>query len=159
MSWFSNNGDEIVKYNFDLWSYYGKFNFKGNKKQLILENNLKENIIFTHNAIESFNHCINQCLNFNNKVSFKNFEEIIKYVFIKMEGAKNNTNSRGYTEKTLVSDILRELINFGYGKNGKIIKVNDLEKLRNKNIKSSEIYKLTFGSLESNDSEEEKIDS
>ena len=80
MTWFSENDDETVKYNFDLWSYYGKFNFKGNKKQLILENNLKENVSFTNNAVESFNHCINQCLNFNNKVSFKKFEEIIKYV-------------------------------------------------------------------------------
>ena len=70
-----------------------------------------------------------------------------------MEGAKNNTNIIW-----LVSDILRELINLGYGKNGKIIKVNDLEKLRNINIKSSEIYKLTFSSLEFNDSEEEKIE-
>lgn len=54
-------------------------------------------------------------MNFNNKVSFKKFEN-------------------------------------------KINKVNNFEKLRNKNIKSSEIYKLTFGSLESIDSEEEKIE-
>ena len=120
---------------------------------MINENYWKEYLYFTNNYVESFNHCINQCLNFNNKVSFKKFEEIIKYVFIKMEGAKNNTNIIW-----LVSDILRELINLGYGKNGKIIKVNDLEKLRNINIKSSEIYKLTFSSLEFNDSEEEKIE-
>ena len=131
MTWFSENDDETVKYNFDLWSYNGKFNFKGNKKQLIIENNLKENANFTNNAVESFNHCINKYLNF----------------------AKNNNNIIW-----LVSDILRELINLGYGKNGKIIKVNDLEKLRNINIKSSEIYKLTFSSLKSNDSEEDKIE-
>ena len=123
-----------------------------------MENNLKENVNFTNNAIDSFNHCINQCLNINNKVSFKKIEEIIKYLFIKMEGDENNTNTSGYKEKTLVSDILRELISFGYGKNGKIIKVNDWEKLENNNIKSSEIYKLTFGSSESNDSEEEKTE-
>ena len=38
-----------------------------------------------------------------------------------MEGAKNNTNTSGYTEKTLVLEILRELINWGYVKNGKNI--------------------------------------
>ena len=123
---------------------------------MILENNLKEYVSFTNNAAESFNHCINQCLNFNNKVSFKKFDEILKYVFIMMDVAKNNTNISGYTEKTLVSDILKELINLGYGKNGKILKVNNLEKLKNKNIKGSEIYKLTFGSLESSDSEKDK---
>ena len=119
---------------------------------------IKEYVSFTNNAVESFNHCINQCLNFNNKVSFKKFEEILKYVFIKMDVARNNTNISGYSEITLVSDILRELINLGYGKNGKILKVNDLEKLKNKNIKSSEIYKLTFGSLESSDTEKVEIE-
>ena len=52
-----------------------------------------------------------------------------------MDLAKEKVNTYGYTEKTLVSDILRELINLGFGKNNKIIKVNDLEKLNNKNVK------------------------
>ena len=75
-TWFSENQDDNVKFNFDLWSYYGKFNFKGNKKQLILENNLKEYVCFTNNAVESFNHCMNQCLNFNSKVSFSNLRKL-----------------------------------------------------------------------------------
>ena len=34
VTWFSENDDETVKYNFDLWSYYGKFNFKEIKKTI-----------------------------------------------------------------------------------------------------------------------------
>ena len=35
-TWFPlNNEEEEVKYDFSLWSYYGKFNFKRNKKELI----------------------------------------------------------------------------------------------------------------------------
>lgn len=47
-----------------------------------------------------------------------------------MDLAKEKANTSGYIEKTLISDILRELINLGFGKNNKIIKVNDLEKLK-----------------------------
>lgn len=36
-------------------------------------------------------------------------------------GDENKNKNKGYEEKTLVSDILRELINLGFGKNGKII--------------------------------------
>ena len=36
------NNEEEVKYDFSLWSYYGKFNFKRNKKELINQNNLKD---------------------------------------------------------------------------------------------------------------------
>lgn len=45
VTWFSENDDETVKYNFDLWSYNSKFNFKGKKKKLILENNLKKMLV------------------------------------------------------------------------------------------------------------------
>ena len=31
-TWFPLNNDDEVKYDFSLWSYFGKFNFKGNKK-------------------------------------------------------------------------------------------------------------------------------
>ena len=103
---------------------------------MINEINLKEYIYFINNCVESFNHCINQCLNNNNsKVSFNKFEEIIKYVFIKMDIPKEKTKISGYTEKTLISDIIRELISFSYDKNNKIIKVDNLDKLKNKNVK------------------------
>ncbi len=70
--------------------------------KLLLENNLKEYVFFTNNVVESFNHCINQCLNYNKKVSYTKFEEIIKYVFIKIDGTKYNTDISGYIEKTLI---------------------------------------------------------
>jgi hypothetical protein len=74
-TWFPLNNDDEVKYDFILWSYFGKFNFKGNKKQLINKNNLKEYIYFTNNCFESFNHCINQCLHNNSKVRFNKLKK------------------------------------------------------------------------------------
>ena len=97
-----------------MWSYSGKSNFLDYKKILISQNNLKEYINFTNNTVESFNHLLNECLSKNTKVSFNKFEEIIKYVFIKFEG-NIDSNIKGYTkytlEYTLISDILRELVN------------------------------------------------
>ena len=39
-----------------------------------------------------------------------------------MKGSKDINNINGYEEKTLISDILKELIDIGYGKNNKLIK-------------------------------------
>ena len=57
------------------------------------------------------------------KVRFTKFEEVIKFIFMRMEGEFEDQNkNKGYDEKSLISDILRELIEFGFGKNDKIIK-------------------------------------
>jgi hypothetical protein len=63
----------------------------------------------------------------------------------------------------LISEIIRELVSLGYGKNNKIIKLDDLDKLKNKNVKLHDIYKLTFGNTESensinNEDKNEEID-
>ena len=73
-TWFLMNNDE-VKYDFSLWSYFWKFNYKDNKKQLIKESYLKEYIYLTNNCVVSFNHCLNECLNNNNKFIFKKFKK------------------------------------------------------------------------------------
>jgi len=58
-----------------------------------------------------------------------------------MEG--DNFNNYGLTEKTLASDILKEFISKGYGKNNKIIKPEELKSL--KFITKSEIiFKFKF---------------
>lgn len=134
-----------------MWSYSGKFNFQGNKKLLISENNLKEYINFTNNAVESFNHLLNECLSKNIKVSFNKFGEIIKYIFIKFEGSKDS-NIKRYTEHTLICDILRELVNSGFDKNNKIVKKNNLKKIK-ACIDSNKIYSLTFDENKNNNIE------
>ena len=82
--------------------------------------------------MESFNHLINQCLDSNTKASVSKFEEILKYIFIRMNSYSeiNDSNKERYSEKTLISDFLRELISNGYGKNGKIITNTDLKKFK-----------------------------
>ena len=69
---------------------------------MINENYWKEYLYFTNNYVESFNHCINQCLNNNSKVSFNKFEEILNYFFIKIDLSKEKSVICGYTEKTLI---------------------------------------------------------
>ena len=50
----------------------------------------------------------------------------------------------------MASDILRELNNLGFGKNGKIIKKGDLKKIKS-NCNINEIYKLLFEPLNDNE--------
>ena len=38
--------DNETKFSFDLWSYYNKFSFKGNKISLIEENKLEDYVFF-----------------------------------------------------------------------------------------------------------------
>ena len=64
-----------------------------------------------------------------------------------MEGSKDINNINGYEEKTLISDILKELIDIGYGKNNKLIKRGYLKKFKSIH-KLDDIYKLTFENLE-----------
>ena len=81
-----------TKFEFDLWTYSNKFSFKGNITKLIAEDKLDKYVFFTNNATESFNNLINSCLSNNSKTSFTKFEEIIKFIFIRLEeNLKMNT--------------------------------------------------------------------
>ena len=72
---------------------------------------------------------------------------MLKFVFKRMEVLNS---SHGYTQKTLESDILRYLIEKGYEKNNKIIKVKDFKTIKSM-AKSEDIYNLTFGFMEDKD--------
>ena len=66
-----------------------------------------------------------------------------------MEGVKDNHNKEGFNEKTFISDILKELIEIGYGKSKQIIKKGDLKKI--KSVTNLDmIYKLTFNNINDN---------
>ena len=64
-TWFPVKEGDNTKFEFDLWNYANKFNFKGNKKQLIKNGELDKYILFSNNAVESFNHLMNQCIDSN----------------------------------------------------------------------------------------------
>ena len=156
-TWLSLEDNCKSKSDFELWSYHNKFNFKGNKNKLISEDKLNDYVFFTNNCVESFNNLLNKCINYNSKISFAKFEEVIKFVFIRMEGGNDEQNQiNGYEEKTLLTDILSELVGYGFGKNNKIIKKNDLKKLKSNQI-IADIYKLSFESSEEKDNELESI--
>ena len=77
-TWFSiNNSENASIYEFSIWNYSSKFKFKGTKTLLFKEGEIDEYIFFSNNAVESFNHLINQCLDNNTKVSISKFEEIL----------------------------------------------------------------------------------
>ena len=126
-TWLSLDDNDIPRYPFDIWTYNKKFNFKGTKKVLINEDKLNEYVCFTNKACESFNHLMNSCLSNNTSVSFNKFTEILKFIFLRLESSVDSNNEK-IENKTFVSDILRELINFGYGKNKKIIRIPELKK-------------------------------
>ena len=64
---------------------------------------------------------MNQCLEYNSKVSVSKFIDILKFIFIRMT-SNNETEALNINneQRTLISDILRELVELGYGKNDKL---------------------------------------
>jgi len=56
---------------------------------------------------------------------------------------KNDNNVVRYAEKIFISDLLREIISLGYGKNGKIINSKDLKKLKNVYMEDK-VFNFTF---------------
>ena len=101
-TWFLKNNEANTKYEFTLWGYSGKFNFSGTKKELIKSGDLEKYILFSNNAVESFNHIMNQCLYSNSRVSISKFEEIFKYIFIRMNSNTNkNDNLKEHIRRKL----------------------------------------------------------
>ena len=76
-----------------MWNYKNKFNFKGNKSKLLKDGELSNYILFSNNACESFIHLINQCISSNTRVNIVNFEEVLKFIFIRME-SNNDSNKK-----------------------------------------------------------------
>ena len=68
-----------------------------------------------------------------------------------MEALKEDSNIETYKEKTLISDILKELIELGSGKNKKIIKKSELKKIKSVTDLDM-LYKLTFDNINDNNS-------
>ena len=99
-TWFSINDSENTSiYEYSLWNYSSKIKFKGTKTSLFKEGEIDKYIFFSNNAVESFNHLINQCLDNNTKVSIFKFEEIIKFIFIRFTSNNETENTNKYIEK------------------------------------------------------------
>ena len=114
-TWFPIGNNLNTLYDFDLWNYSNKFNFKGNKNSLFKNGEIDKYVLFSNNAVESFKHLINQCLEKNTRVSISKFEEIIKFIIIRFtSNNESDINSNKYEEKCFDLDLLRELIEFGY---------------------------------------------
>ena len=142
-TWLSLDCNNKSKYDFNLWSYDGKFNTEKTRTQLIAEKKFKDYVFFSNNACESLNHLINSLIAVNNNVSLTRFELIIKTLFIRMEYKKNedDQNEKTIERKQQLSDILIELIKLGFGVSKGLLNRKDIsliKNLRNEN----DIFKL-----------------
>ena len=118
--WMKINEENNVKFDFDLWTYYGKFDFKANRKKIIKEYALDEHAFCSNNECESINNLINNFIQINSQVSLTKFETIIKTLFIRLECNRNNSNQKNERiihKQVLYYQILLELINLGIGDN------------------------------------------
>ena len=79
---------------------------------------------------------MNQSLEHYTKVSIWKFIDIWKFIFIRnsisYQPDEVNVNNK---QRSLISDILRELVELGDGKNRKIIEYETLKKLKNYKMK------------------------
>lgn len=129
-TWLPLTDSDKTKFEFDKWNYKNKFNFKGNKSKLLKDYELSNYILFSNNTCKSFNHLINQYINSNTRINIIKFEEVLKFIFIRMESNNDSTNKKErMVEKTLISDILRGLIDAGYGVNNQLLKYTEIKDL------------------------------
>ena len=83
--WIKLNENYNVKFDYDLWSYFGKYYFKANRKKLINDSILNEYVFGSNNACESLNNLINNFIQIDSKVGLDKFETIIKTLIIRLE--------------------------------------------------------------------------
>ena len=50
-TWMKINEENNVKFEFDLWTYYGKFDFKKNRNKIIKDTVLDEYVFCSNNAL------------------------------------------------------------------------------------------------------------
>ena len=143
-TWLNMEDNDNVKYEFKTWSYYNKFDFKkARNKKLISQESLDEYIFISNNCCESLNNLINNYIHVNSKVSIDRFESIIKTLFLRFECCRGNDNQceERIAHKRVLSDVLLDIINSGYGINKKIINETQFKKLKLKPDENS-IFKI-----------------
>ena len=136
LTWLNPDINIKTKFEFSLWSYHGKFDFKNQRKKYLISDEALDNSIFvSNNTCESLNNLNNNYIEINSKVSLSKFETILKALFIRKESNRVNTNQRAekIINKRSVSDNLLSLINLGVGLKKKLFTANDLKKIKESN--------------------------
>ena len=108
-----------TKLDYDIWSYFGKFDFENSRKSIISNSVLEKYIFLSNNACESINNLIHNYIAINNKVSIDRFEAIIEILFVRLSCVKNNKHqlSDRLENIHLLSDVLLEIINAKFAQN------------------------------------------
>lgn len=160
-TWLNLDENETVKFDFNIWSYYKKFDFKNaRKKVLISKESLDEYIFVSNNCCESLNNLINNFIQINSKISLNRFEAIIKTLFIRMECNRSNENqiAEGMIHKRVLSDVLLDIINNGFGFNNNIINESQFKKLKLKPDEGT-IFKIIYNDNNDNNNNDDINDS
>ena len=81
LTWLNPDINIKTKFEFSLWSYHGKFDFKNQRKKYLISDEALDNYIFvSNNACESLNNLINNYIEINSKVSLIKIRNNIKSI-------------------------------------------------------------------------------
>ena len=119
-------------FNFDLWSYYKKFNFNSSRNKLIDSDSFLEYVAFSNNAVESTNHLINTFIKFNTAIKYEKFKDLVLLLFLRMESRRKIYRNKkdNFVIKNQLSDLMITLVNKGIGNSLKILSLKEIKDLK-----------------------------
>ena len=148
-TWLNIDDNNKTKFDYELWSYCGKFDFENSRKEIISNSVLEKYVFLSNNACESINNLIHNYIAINNKVSIDRFETIIKILFVRLNCVKNNKHqlSERLENKQLLSDVLLEIINAKFAQNLFVLSEYQYNKLKRK-PNETEIFQIINNNYE-----------
>ena len=122
----------ILFFNFDLRSYYKKFEFNCPRNKLIDSDSFMECVAFSNNAVESTNHLINTFIKYNTAIKYEKFKDLVLLLFLRMESRRKIYRNiiDNFVIKNQLSDLMITLVNKGIGNSLKILSLKEIKDLK-----------------------------
>ena len=152
-TWLNLSGKNNSFFNFDLWSYYKKFEFNCPRNKLINSDSFMEYVAFSNNAVEGTNHLINTFIKYNTSIKYEKFKDLV-LLFLRMESRRKiyRNIKDNFVIKNQLSDLMITLVNKGIGNSLKILSLKEIKDLK---LKFDEKEILSFIN-DINEEEDEK---
>ena len=131
-TWLNFSGKNNSFFNFDLWSYYKKFEFNCPRNKLIDSDSFMECVAFSNNAVESTNHLINTFIKYNTAIKYEKFKDLVLLLFLRMESRRKiyRNIKDNFVIKNQLSDLMITLVNKGIGNSLKILSLKEIKDLK-----------------------------